>query len=166
MEASKYGHTKIIVKLLLDAGADVNAQDKYGYTALTMALGEGNAETAKLLIGTGATFDVNAQDEYGLTALMQILNRILNRNPNNDKSLEIINFLLNNGADPTIRNNQGKTADDYLVRKMDEMARYHEGTAEDIARINEIRSLLTAAERRIEANREFGRNSDLEEIGI
>ena len=56
------------VKRLIEVGADVNAQDDYGNTALMVALEMGYIEIAKLLIDAGAY--VNAQDYYGDTALM------------------------------------------------------------------------------------------------
>jgi hypothetical protein len=56
--ASLQGHTQI-VKLLLDKGADVNAQGGYMGNALQAASGEGHEQVVKLLLDKGA--DVNAQ---------------------------------------------------------------------------------------------------------
>ena len=49
-------------------GADVNAKDKYGDTALILAAWYGYTEVAKLLLAAGA--DVNAKDNGGYTALI------------------------------------------------------------------------------------------------
>ncbi len=56
-----------VVKLLLAAGADVNAGDVMGMTPLHHAVSEGCLDDVKLLIGAGA--DVNARDRNGVTPL-------------------------------------------------------------------------------------------------
>ena len=53
MAASEYGHTEI-VKLLIEGGADINAQDEDSYTALRYAVREGHTEIVKLLYEAGA----------------------------------------------------------------------------------------------------------------
>jgi ankyrin repeat protein len=52
--ASLIGNEEII-KILLDAGAEVNAKDKGGYTALVWATENGHADIAGLLKQFGAT---------------------------------------------------------------------------------------------------------------
>ena len=58
----------IAAKLFIDAGIDVNAKGKDGYTPLiNAAAGGGNLEIVKLLIDKGA--EVNVSNKYGKTAL-------------------------------------------------------------------------------------------------
>jgi ankyrin repeat protein len=67
MEAAGEGHTHI-VQALLAHGADVNAKNKFGCTALMMAAVEGHADIVQALLSQGA--DVNAKDNDGYTALL------------------------------------------------------------------------------------------------
>ena len=78
--ATKAGRTPLIVataspsatesvRLLLDAGADVNAQDQLGRTSLMEVTATGDAETARLLIARGAKVDII--DARGGTPLME-----------------------------------------------------------------------------------------------
>ena len=57
----------MIVKLLIGAGADVDARAKGGETALFHTVRMGHVDSAKLLIGAGA--DVNARDPIQSTPL-------------------------------------------------------------------------------------------------
>jgi ankyrin repeat protein len=50
----------------LKAGADVNARNKYGLTALIAAAGHGTAENMKVLLDAGA--DASVKDKDGKTA--------------------------------------------------------------------------------------------------
>jgi ankyrin repeat protein len=56
------------VKRLLAKGADVNAKDRDGSTALMIASSLDKPEVVQLLLDEGA--DVNARNKNGLTALM------------------------------------------------------------------------------------------------
>jgi ankyrin repeat protein len=60
---------KAAVSALIAKGADVNARNNYGWTALSHAARAGNAELVKLLLAHGA--DVNARDQSGWTPLMR-----------------------------------------------------------------------------------------------
>jgi ribosomal protein S18 acetylase RimI-like enzyme len=68
IKAAREGYTEL-VKLLLDAGADIEAKDKYGYTALIRAASNGYTEVVKLLLDAGA--DIEAKKENGDTALIR-----------------------------------------------------------------------------------------------
>jgi ankyrin repeat protein len=64
-------HHGEVVRVLLAAGADVNAVDRFGYTPLLYAatIDFGDAETAKALLQAGA--NPNVPNKEGKTALAQ-----------------------------------------------------------------------------------------------
>ena len=80
-------------KYALEHGANVNAKDTDGQTALMKAY---TTEQVRLLIEAGA--DVNAKDKNGKTALMQAV------------FPEQVKLLIEAGADVNAKDNQGRTA--------------------------------------------------------
>ena len=66
MESVEKNHIDT-VRALLQAGAEVNARNEMGVTALMVAARNGNPETIEALLDGGA--DVNAETEYGGSAL-------------------------------------------------------------------------------------------------
>ena len=95
-------HGKInLAKLLIAAGADVNAIDNSSRTVLIRATENGSTEIAKLLIAAGA--DINATGNHGMTALMKAAWSI-------NINTEIVKLLLDAGADVNARDNSGNTA--------------------------------------------------------
>jgi ankyrin repeat protein/N-acetylneuraminic acid mutarotase len=97
---------KVIVELLLKAGADVNARDKDGYTPLNYVAGGDNVEVAKLLLAYKA--DPNAKNNAGRTSLHMAIN---------NGSREMVELLLANKADPNVRDISGQTPLDYAKAK-------------------------------------------------
>ena len=89
--AAEHGHLGM-VKLLLDKGSDVNAQDNHWGTALQAASLGGYEQIVKLLINKGA--DVNAQ--YGCCGT--VLQRASERGHD-----RIVRLLLDHGADVNAR---------------------------------------------------------------
>ncbi len=92
------------VRVLLDAGADVNQVSRYGWSALLAATQNQNYQMAKFLIEQGA--DVNLANKGGWTPLyLATDNRNLEggdyptRTPDMD-TLEFITLLLDKGANP------------------------------------------------------------------
>lgn len=86
----------------LDAGADVNARDADGTTALSHHAFNGSTEIVKLLIDRDA--EVDAQDGRGYTAL---------RNAVEMKHADTVKALLDSGADPRIRSFIGDSPLDF-----------------------------------------------------
>ena len=66
IELCKFGNVGEVEEAIKE-GANINAKDNYGATALMEAANEGNTAIVKLLLKHGA--DVNAEDNYGTTAL-------------------------------------------------------------------------------------------------
>ncbi len=61
------GHTDVVGRLI-EAGADVNAKNAYGWTPLMEAIRLGHAEIVDLLLA--AEVDVNSKNDQGETALI------------------------------------------------------------------------------------------------
>jgi ankyrin repeat protein len=91
------------VRLLLDAGADSNAQNVEGDSALLIAASWGNTTYMRELIAHGA--DVNAQTNSGYTALMETAQHC---------DVEAAKLLLQCGADPTMRDERDRSILDYM----------------------------------------------------
>ncbi|MBV9926673.1 MAG: ankyrin repeat domain-containing protein [Acidobacteria bacterium] len=89
------------VKLLLAAGADVNAADVRGQTPLMAAAQKPSADLIKLMLEAGARRSVNAKNGEGQTALMLASER---------SDVESIKTLLAAGADLDAKDRQGRTA--------------------------------------------------------
>jgi len=123
-----------LVEQLLAKGADVNAKDKHGATALITAARSGYDKICKSLITHKA--DVNALDKYDSTALMDAARwghkttcallidhgaivdarskngstALLDACPNGQLSKEMIELLVASGADVNAHKNDGLTA--------------------------------------------------------
>ncbi len=105
---------RAVVDLLVRAGAEVDAYDRLRYTPLTEALGE-RPEVVAALIAHGA--DVNRRVGDNDTALMATYNP------------ETILLLLQAGADPSLRDKDGRTAIESLkatTERLGETARWRD----------------------------------------
>jgi ankyrin repeat protein len=128
--ASENGHKQVAL-FLLERGADVSAQEKYGKTPLHLASLWGHVEVAYLLIERGA--DVSAQDKAGETPLhlasrwgrVEVAHMLMERGANGsaqDKAgetplhvasrwgrVEAAHMLIERGADVSAQDGDGNT---------------------------------------------------------
>jgi hypothetical protein len=91
-----------VVEVLLKHGANVNGKGVDGKTALMGAVNRRNFAMAEMLIKSGA--NVNAQDNNGDSVLEYASNGSCSADGE-----KMVKYLLQNGANRDIRNNQGKT---------------------------------------------------------
>ena len=106
IKAAKKGDVPLIIELI-NKGANINAPDKDGYTALMYAVRNNYVWLAKILIKSGA--DVNAQDAEGRTALMWTT---LYNYP-----LQMAELLIEGGADVNIKDKTGHTVFYFAFRE-------------------------------------------------
>lgn len=107
------GGTAEVVRLLLQAGADVGARDRDAMTALHRAAAWDDLETVELLLKAGA--DVNARASNGSTPLMWAARVDRSRAASwmaadVDPRVAIITALLEAGAEVRARDSAGQTA--------------------------------------------------------
>ena len=109
----------------LAAGADIEARDRHGQTALMNAARDGQVAVVRLLADRGA--DLNHRAKFGLTALMLAIIR---------GHTEVARVLVEAGADVTLRGSgapgfNGKTAADLARERGDVALRSLFGTTAD-----------------------------------
>jgi ankyrin repeat protein len=90
--AATAGGDLAAIDRLLSAGADVDARDEHGQTALMNAARDGQPDVVQLLIAHGA--DLNHRAKYNLTAVMLAVVR---------GHLHIVKLLVAAGADLSVR---------------------------------------------------------------
>lgn len=109
LKAAGWGNVEYI-QLLLDSGADLEHRSNIGKTALheSVSIGrrDGSAQMVRTLISKGANF--KTRDKWGRTALMDAARW---------GNLEVVQLLVDAGADIEEKSNEGLTALDYARSK-------------------------------------------------
>lgn len=100
MIAAAQGHSET-VSALVKAGANANATNSHGRTALMFAASYGFIAIVKDLLAHRADPNVVAKDDTGWTALIAAAHK---------GHVDVIRVLLDHGADFTIKDKEGKTA--------------------------------------------------------
>ena len=92
IEAVSKGQNQV-VRILLDAGADIERADGWSYVPLHWAAMNNHYETVKLLLDEGA--DVDKEDQWGRTSLLRAA------------SEDVAKLLMRHGADPNKKAKDG-----------------------------------------------------------
>ena len=101
IRSSMFGNREAVKKLLKE-GADVNAKNSDGYTALILASSNGRTEIVAMLLDAGANVNARTNTNYwGSTALIRA---------SENKHTEIVAMLLDAGADVNATDDDGDTA--------------------------------------------------------
>ena len=90
-----------IVQWLLNHGADVNTQSDEGSYPISSAVGWGHLQVARMLIAFNA--DIGVRREFGRGLLHMAAGRF------NDDHVSVIRLLLDHGANPNARDDDGST---------------------------------------------------------
>ncbi len=111
MWACKEFYETDLIKLFLEAGGDVSSRNKDGETPFMIAAKRRSSPaTLKLLLDAGS--DINAQDNKGFTPFMNIV-----RHPQALMRPSILDFMIDNDANPNIVNKAGKSVWNYAAEQ-------------------------------------------------
>lgn len=111
MWACKEFYEPEAIETFLAAGGDVNSRNQYEETPFIIASKHRSSpQTLSVLLKAGA--DINAQDKFGNTAFVYIV-----KHPQAMMQLRVLDFMIDNGVDPNIKNKHGKTVWDYAAEQ-------------------------------------------------
>ena len=105
MAASMMGSDAQVIRVLIEAGADVNMKGREGFSSLMLAAAHSqNPEVVLALVEAGA--ELEELDKNGLTPLM--FAALMGSNA------EVVSVLLKSGADPLAKSPDGKSVLNYV----------------------------------------------------
>lgn len=111
MWACKDFYEPEVIEAFLKAGGNVNQRNQFEETPFIIAAKHRSSpQTLAVLLAAGA--DINARDKSGNTAFVYIA-----KHPQVMMRLPILDFMIDNGANPNIKNKQGKTVWDYAAER-------------------------------------------------
>ena len=115
------------VRALLEAGADLNARDRFGRTPLHEAAAAGFVAAVELLLANGA--DPNAKDHSGLTPIheaVRLSRKMGLRNDHDGAALNAFRALLNEASDPSVADASSRLRSllQDLARRRQDVPRY------------------------------------------
>ena len=105
LHAAASGGNEDIINLFLDEGLSIDRQTPHGWTPLFVAVRDGRAEAAKLLVFRGA--NPNIPTDTGATPLIMAVTQ---KFPTEKQRLDLVTYLLKRGADPNLSTQNGLDA--------------------------------------------------------
>lgn len=105
LHAAASGGNEDIINLFLDEGLSIDGQTPHGWTPLFVAVRDGRAEAAKLLVFRGA--NPNLPTDTGATPLIMAVTQ---KFPTEKQRLDLVTYLLKRGADPNLSTQNGLDA--------------------------------------------------------
>lgn len=142
LQAAASGGNEDVINFLLEQGLPIDYPTLQGWTPLFIAVRDGQAEAAKLLIYRGA--NLNAQTDRGATALMMAVTQ---KFQSEKVRRDLLLYLLKRGADPNQKDAFGHSAFYYAaaLHNADTAELLYEyGAAPTDEEKKEIRELLKA----------------------
>ena len=109
---AQFNNDTSILSFLIENDFDIYFKNNEGNNAVHIACLYNNIEIVKFLFETLSNFEINDKNNNGETALhiiLKIYKDNLINDRNNDIAFNIIKYLLQKGANPRIRNNEGKS---------------------------------------------------------
>jgi ankyrin repeat protein len=107
-------HSAAVLRILLRAGANIECKCLNGEGPLHGACNVGNLATTEFLLSHGSR--VNATGSAGETPLMEACQADLTRRGTEGVRLQIVRKLLSFGANPAIKDSEGRSARDWAVQ--------------------------------------------------
>jgi len=121
----KHVNSAAVVQLLLGAGASVDARDDKGWTPLHWAAAYGHVQLARILVTADADVNAKVSDEQVLVNHIVARYGAPGQTPlhlaagvaaGGGSNPMLVAYLLAHGADPSIKDDQGRTALDVAVK--------------------------------------------------